>query len=149
MNKLYSLQFKTTSDYSLNLQTLISLVEKADTKSIIVAPEVCLTGFDYDNFNTVIAFSKISTKELEKVSQDKVIVTTMIEEFKGEIYNFAKVFYNGEVVYKRAKARLFRFGNEHKYMSEGDDQDIKIIEIDGVKIAILICFELRFKSYGK
>ncbi|WP_324171796.1 hypothetical protein [Sulfurimonas sp.] len=33
--------------------------------------------------------------------------------------NFTKIFYNGEVVYERAKARLFRFGDEHKYMSEG------------------------------
>jgi len=31
-------------------------------------------------------------------------------------------------------------------MSEGTDEDIKIIEIDGIKIAIFICFELRFKE---
>ena len=31
-------------------------------------------------------------------------------------------------------------------MSEGDDEAIKIIEVDGIKIAIFICFELRFKE---
>ena len=31
-------------------------------------------------------------------------------------------------------------------MSEGSDEDIKIVEVNGIKIAIFICFELRFKE---
>jgi predicted amidohydrolase len=31
-------------------------------------------------------------------------------------------------------------------MSEGSDEAIKIVEVAGVKIAIFICFELRFKK---
>lgn len=71
----------------------------------------------------------------------------MLERRDGEIFNFAKIFHNGEVVFERAKAKLFRFGDEHKYMSEGNGDEIKIIEIDGVKIGVLICFELRFKDF--
>lgn len=71
----------------------------------------------------------------------------MLERREGKIFNFAKIFYNGEVVFERAKAKLFRFGDEHKYMSEGSGDEIKIIEIDGVKIGVLICFELRFKDF--
>ena len=57
-----------------------------------------------------------------------------------------RFFYNGEVVYERAKARLFRFGDEHKYMTEGSDEEFKIVEVDGLKIAVFICFEMRFKE---
>ncbi len=40
--------------------------------------------------------------------------------------------------------QLFPLGNELEYFTAGNEDDIKIIEINGVKIATLICFELRF-----
>ncbi len=146
MYTLCSLLFKTTSDYDANLQTLLDLIEKTDTKSLIVAPEVCLSGFDYENYEEVLKFAQKANEELKKVSKDKIIILTMIEKRGDEVFNFAKIFHNGEIIYERAKARLFRFGDEHKFMSEGRDEDIKIVEIDGIKIGILICFELRFKE---
>ncbi len=145
--KLCSLLFDTTKEYDANLQTLLELVNKTSKKSLIVAPEVCLTGFDYENYEKATEFSHIANEELKKASYDKIIILTMLEKRDGEVFNFAKIFHNGEIVYERAKAKLFRFGDEHKYMSEGSDEDIKIVEVDGIKIGILICFELRFKGF--
>lgn len=125
----------------------MDLVKKTSKKSLIVAPEVCLTGFDYDNYEKAVEFSHLANEEIKKASKDKIIILTMLERSNGEVFNFAKIFYNGEVVFKRAKAKLFRFGNEHKYMSEGSSEDVKIVEVDGIKIGILICFELRFKEF--
>lgn len=144
--KLCSLLFKTTPNYNDNLQTLLGLVEQTDKNSIIVAPEVCLTSFDYENFDEVTSFAPIAIDAVKKASTDKIIILTIIEKRGSEVLNFVKVFHNGELLYERAKARLFRFGDEHKYMSEGCDEDIKLIEVDGIKIALLICFELRFKE---
>ena len=123
------------------------MVEGCGKNSLIVAPEVCLSGFDYENYESVLDFASIATDALKEASKEKIIVMTMLERTGGEIFNFAKIFYNGEVVFQRAKARLFRFGNEHKYMSEGSGDEIKIIEIAGIKIGVLICFELRFKDF--
>ncbi len=122
------------------------LVNEASENSLIVAPEVCLTAYDYDNFEAVLEFADVANEAIKKASYKKIIILTIIERRDGEIFNLAKIFHNGEVVYERAKARLFRFGDEHKYMSEGVDADIKIVEVDGIKIAIFICFELRFKE---
>ena len=144
--KLCSLLFETKPNYNTNLQTLLTLVKQTKDNSLIVAPEVCLTAYDYDNFDEVLAFAPIAIEEIKKASRNKIIILTIIEKRDDKVFNFAKVFHNGEVVYERAKARLFRFGDEHKYMSEGTDENIKIIEVDGIKIAIFICFELRFKE---
>ena len=144
--KLCSLLFKTRPDYNANLQTLLTLINQTEINSIVVAPEVCLTAYDYENFDEVLEFASIAIESIKKASQNKIIILTIIEKRDGKIFNFAKVFHNGKVVYERAKARLFRFGDEHKYMSEGSDEAIKIIEVDGIKIAIFICFELRFKE---
>ena len=144
--KLCSLLFETTSDYEKNLQTLLHLIEQTDENTLIVAPEVCLTSYDYDNISQMLAFAPHATKALQKASCNRIIILTMLEERDGKVYNFTKIFHNGNVVYERAKAKLFRFGDEHKYMQEGSVDDFKIIEVDGIKIAIFICFELRFKE---
>lgn len=147
--KLCSLLFETTSDYKSNLQTLLLLIEKTSQKSLLVAPEVCLTGFDYENFEDVNNFAAFAIEEIKKASQNKIIILSIIETIDSKVYNVAKLFYNGEVVYQRAKARLFRFGGEEKYFKQGNDSKLEIVEVAGIKIAILICFELRFKDLWK
>ncbi|MDF1883195.1 carbon-nitrogen hydrolase family protein [Sulfurimonas sp. SAG-AH-194-C21] len=143
---LCSLLFETTPNYSTNLQTLLQLIEQTDTETIVLAHEVCLTGFDYDNLDKATAFSEYATEELLSASKDKTVVLTMLEKREGEVFNVVKVFHNEEIIHERAKARLFRLGSEEKYMSEGNDEAIELFEIDGIKCAIFICFELRFKE---
>ena len=143
---LCSLLFKTTPNYNTNLQTLLTLVSDSKENSIIVAPEVCLTGFDYDNFEAVLAFANIANEALKKASLNKTIILTIIEKQDDGVFNLVKVFHNGKIIHERAKAKLFRFGGEHHHFIEGDDSNIEIFEIDGIKIALLICFELRFKK---
>ncbi|MEA1955657.1 MAG: carbon-nitrogen hydrolase family protein [Campylobacterota bacterium] len=143
---LCSLSFETTNNYNTNLQTLLKLIKETKEDSIIVAPEVCLTAYDYDNFEEAVAFAKVATQAIKKVSKNKIIILTMLEAKGDKVYNFAKVFNNEKVVYKQAKAKLFKFGEEHHYMEAGNEEDIRIIEIDGIKIGLFICFELRFKD---
>jgi len=143
---LCSLLFETKENYSENLKRVLSLVDNCSEDTLIVAPEVCLTAYDYENFEAVLAFAKVATQAIKKASYKKIIILTMIEKRDDGIFNFAKIFYNGEVVYERAKARLFRFGDEHKFMDEGSDEEFRIVEVNGIKIAIFICFELRFKE---
>lgn len=144
--KLCSLSFETTPNYNTNLDTLLTLIKQAPDYSLIVAPEVCLSGFDYNNFDSVCEFSVLASEEIQKVSHNKIIILTMIEKRSYEVFNFAKIFHNTKLVHERAKAKLFRFGGEEKFFSEADEDEVKIVEIDGIKIGILICFELRFKS---
>ena len=144
--KLCSLLFKTTPNYNTNLQTLLSLINQEEDKTIIVAPEVCLTGFDYDNFEEVVGFAQEANKALQIASHNKTVILTMIEKKGEEVFNMAKIFHNGNLVYERAKAKLFRLGGEHKFFSEGNVKEIETVNVDGIKIAILICFELRFKE---
>jgi len=144
-----ALLFKTSSNYESNLQTLISLIDNTPKQSLIVAPEVCLTGFDYDNFTEATNFSSVVLEELKKISYEKIIVLTLIEKRDNNVFNMLKVIHNADVVHQRPKAKLFKFGGEHKYFKEGNEEDIFVFEVDGIKIAALICFELRFKDLWK
>ena len=122
------------------------LIAECEDDSLIVAPEVSLSGFDYENLEAVLAFSILATEALLKATKNKTLIITMLERCGTKIYNNVKVFHRGRVIHSRAKARLFRLGDEHKYMDEGDEGAIEIIDVDGVNVGILICFELRFKE---
>ncbi|MRI59133.1 MAG: carbon-nitrogen hydrolase family protein, partial [Epsilonproteobacteria bacterium] len=58
--------------------------------------------------------------------------------------NFAKVLYQEKLIYEQPKVRLFKFGGETDYFSSGSLEDIRLFEVNGLKVGLLICFELRF-----
>lgn len=143
---LCSLLFETTSDYNTNLQTLLTLIKQCPKDSFIAAPEVCLTGFDYENFDAVIAFALIATEALLKVCEEKTLFLSIIEKEGDQVYNRLKVFQNNKIIHQRAKAKLFRFGGEHHSFKEGDISDLVMFQTQGIKVGVLVCFELRFKE---
>jgi len=148
---LCSLSFVSEErSYEENLTALLTLIKSAPDDAIIVIPELAITNFDYDHFEAAAAFAKVITNKLSEAADGQIIAATMIERrADGKIYNVAKVFHRGSVVYEQAKAELFKFGGEHDYFAPGSENEIRRFEIDGLKFGLLICFEIRFKQLWK
>jgi len=145
---LATLQFSSTENYEDNLHTLINLIAQTPDNSIVVAPEVCLTDFDYLNFEDAANFSKQAITKLLPLSKSHIIVLTIIEKKEdGNFYNVAKVLHKEHVVYEQCKNKLFTIGEETKYFTPGEDEKLSLFEVDGIKFGLLVCFELRFKQY--
>jgi predicted amidohydrolase len=143
--KIYTLQFETKiGEYESNLAKLTTLIEDCEDDSIILAPEVCVSGFCYDDMEGAGEFAPTIINKLLHLSQNRIISTTIIEKSNTSFINTLYIFHNQKVVHKQSKYKLFALGNETKYFVAGDKEDIKIVQIDGIKIAALICFELRF-----
>ncbi|MEA1916002.1 MAG: carbon-nitrogen hydrolase family protein [Campylobacterota bacterium] len=147
--ELISIQFETLPNYKQNLEKLIELVKKTSNNSIVVAPEVCLTGFDYLNFDAAALFAKDAINELFKILEDRVLIFTLIEKINSKFYNSAKVLHVNKIVHSQNKSKLFKLGDEDNYFSDDSSEKIVIFEIENIKMAILICFELRFKDLWK
>ena len=141
---LIALQIKTSEDFSKNLEHLRELIIQAPKDSIILAPEIVLSGFCYDRMKEAADFSLIAIEELRALAIDKIIALTLIIENNGKFFNTLHIFDKQEVIHTQSKVKLFPLGNEHEYFEAGKKEEIKIIEVNGVKIASLICFELRF-----
>jgi predicted amidohydrolase len=139
--------FETTSSYEANLQTLLELINKTPDGAFVVAPEVCLTGYDYENFDAMVAFGESALSAIQEASKNKTVIFTALVREGDVVKNNAYVFYNQKLVHKQPKVKLFRFGEEHKYIASGEEEEIFIFEIDGVRIGLLICFEIRFKDF--
>jgi predicted amidohydrolase len=127
--------FKTSRDYEYNLKQVIKIIKNSPA-SFLLFPEVSLTGFDYENWDEANKFGEVAIDELSKIK--KAFALTLIYKEK----NYFCLFDNG-LVYKRAKYNLF--GEEKNYFKIGTKPEV--FEWNGMKIASLICFELRFIEY--
>lgn len=141
---LISLQHKTSEDFDKNLSKLIKKIENCPKNSLIVAPELYLTGYSYNRLEEASLFTNTAINILKFLSYSKIISLTMTTKKNNKYYNTLHVFYNGLIVHTQSKLKLFVLGDEKKYFTKGDKKDIKTIKINGIKIASLICFELRF-----
>ncbi len=145
--QLVALQFDYhDKHYHDNLSTLLRLIKRSDENAIVLAPELCLTNFSFDKMEQAAAFGQEALKEILPLSKNRVIAFSMTEKREGKFYNTAKILFGEKVLHSQDKVNLFKFGKEHDYFEAGSEEKVKIIEIDGLKFAILICFEIRFTT---
>ncbi len=147
---LIALQSKTTEDFARNLLNLIFHIKNTSKNSLIVAHELVITGYSYDDFEAALEISNQAIQQLIELSTNKIISLTLLTKQGSSFYNTLHIFYNNELIHTQSKHKLFLLSDEGKYFSSGNEDDIKLIEVDGLKIGILICFELRFTElWGK
>jgi len=145
ISDLIALQFDyANKSFEENFETLNSLISKTPKNSLILAPELCLSGYRYDKLEESSNFSQTVIPKIKKLSQNKIVSLTLTQKIDNLYFNNAKIFYNEKELYCRPKARLFSLGEEEKHFTQGDNSKIQIINIEGTKIALLVCFELRF-----
>ena len=143
-----SLQLKTEKSYEKNLENLLAIIKNTEAE-VIVAPELCLTDFDYENFERVADFYKTALSQLLEIVSDKILVLTMTKKEGNNFVNQALVIHKHNVIHTQNKYRLFTLGDETKYFKAGLQEDIVKFSINGISYGILICFELRFKELWK
>lgn len=141
---LIALQIKTSQDFTKNLEDLKELIIRCPKDSIILAPEIVLSGFCYTKMQEAADFSIMAIKQIKKLALNKTIALTLITKKDDKFFNTLYIFDKQEIIHTQSKVKLFPLGSEPENFSAGHKEDIKIIEINGVKIATLICFELRF-----
>jgi predicted amidohydrolase len=142
-----ALQFETTANFQNNLDKLISLINQAPYNTFVLAPELCLNGYAYDKLDEAVKISQKAIKELKKISTNKTIVLTLTLKHKTKYTNTLHIFNKNNIIHTQSKVKLFTLNNEQKYFKAGYEKDIKIVKIGNLKIANLICFELRFIKY--
>lgn len=140
-----TLQNKTLPTYQENLEYLLNYVKNTKA-ALIVAPELCLTNFDYEHFEEAATFYEPALERLLAVVSRQILVLTMTVKEGKDYFNRAVVIHQHQVVHQQDKYKLFKLGNEEKYFKAGDREKIMAFTINGVSYALLICFELRFKE---
>uniref|UniRef100_UPI00404848D7 carbon-nitrogen hydrolase family protein n=1 Tax=Aliarcobacter sp. TaxID=2321116 RepID=UPI00404848D7 len=145
--KLIALQIKTKDNFQENLERLKELINSCEEDSLILAPELALSGFAYERMQEASDFSIKAIEEIKQISINKIIALTFITKKDDKFLNTLYMFHNKNIIHTQSKFQLFPLGNELEHFIAGEQEDIKIIEVNGIKIATLICFELRFPKH--
>ena len=146
-----------------NLSRIESLIIKSikdaqkDHTHIICLPELCTTGFDLTNYKTLAEkIPEGSTTDLFRklARKHKIhIIASYMEESVGFYYNCAVIINDqGQLLTKYRKVHLFPLKpmEESEYFARGDNNNIKsVIRINGFKVGVLICFDLRFPEISR
>lgn len=143
---IISLALPTEVSFENNLTQLILHIVQSPENAIIVAPEVVLSGFCYDRFSEAADFTPYALDKLLGFIGNRLLIFTAITRLGDLFYNIAYAITDGKVVHAQSKSKLFTLGGENEYFTAGESANILSFLHDGVKIGILICFELRFKE---
>jgi len=149
--KISILQFKSElSAVEKNFSTAERLIAQAKNSDVIILPELWTTGYyptPLENFaekNCERTENFISA--LAKKFSANIIAGSVVAEVAGKFYNRSvAVNRRGEVLNFYDKTHLFSFAGEEKIFSAGNE--IKIVELDGVKCGLAICYDLRFPEF--
>ena len=142
---LCALQFSYEErSFEANFETLKTLLLATPPHSISLAPELCLSGYSYEHIEEAALFSQTIFPELLSLSSKRTFGLTMIERHEHGYHNTFHLFHEGKCLYSRPKAKLFPLGDEEKHFIAGKTEEIAFFELNGIKIAVLICFEVRF-----
>ncbi|WP_456450909.1 carbon-nitrogen hydrolase family protein [Hydrogenimonas sp.] len=145
---LYALQLPTdATDFGKNLSRLCDAIDNCPDGAIVVTPEVCLTGYPYDRMDEAAAIADEALVEVMKRSKGKVVTLTTIVKEEGDYYNRTFVLHDGAIVHEQDKIRLFLLGDEDKYFTPGKEEKMKIVEVDGMRLGLMVCFELRYTEF--
>ena len=161
-----TLKAKNATD---RLEELANLVEAAPENSLMLASELCISGYDFDGFfagankamlgGMIGSFDAILLERLqEALSPDKFLGFTHLTSLnksaglaqisnlaahEPKIYNEFLLLNSNNVFHSQFKAELFRPNLEHDIFAAGEVSDISAFTFKGLKLGVLICFELR------
>ncbi|MEC2073360.1 carbon-nitrogen family hydrolase [Alkalihalophilus marmarensis] len=126
----------------------VESVCKEDQPDTVVLPEMWTTAYTLDDLEDLAEDTSETTihllKELAVRFQINIVGGSFATKEDGKIYNRAVVINRaGELIYQYDKMHLVPMLNEHLYL-EGGKSSAGIFELDGQKMGLIICYDLRF-----
>lgn len=121
---------------------------KTRQPEVIVLPEMWTTAYTLPELDQYADHhAEPTTSFLQELAQDyqvHIIGGSVANQRDGTFYNTALIVNkNGELIYSYDKIHLVPMLNEPDYLSGGQEK-AGLFEIEDVKMAVIICYDLRF-----
>ena len=133
-----------------NFSTVERLIAAAKNSDVILLPELWSTGYYPTPVENFADAEGERTKNFLCAAAKKfsvnIIGGSVIVESGGKIFNRCFVANRrGELAAAYDKTHLFSFAEEDKVFSAGEK--FSVVELDGVKCGLAICYDLRFPEF--
>lgn len=135
-----------------NIENVLAWLEKAalDESDVIVLPEMWNTGYALERMAELSDKDGQQTKNLlgkfAKENQVNLVAGSVATVKKNQFFNTTYVFNRaGQVIADYDKAHLFGLMGEDRFLQAGHREST--FELDGVKVASIICYDMRFPEW--
>lgn len=146
-------QFVVTPDWRTNVQTCVALMAQAASRqaSLLVLPEALLARDDHDPHLSVKSAQRLDGGFLTLLCEESrrntltTVLTVHVPSTEGRAFNTLVVLRGGKVIAQYAKLHLYDAFNiqESARVDAGDDV-APLIDIEGMKVGLMTCYDLRF-----
>ncbi|WP_067725908.1 carbon-nitrogen family hydrolase [Oceanobacillus damuensis] len=128
-------------------------VVQNDRPDTIVLPEMWTTSYTLTHLNGLADEAGEPTKsflsELAIEHKINIIGGSVANKVEDKIYNSSFVFNSkGELIYEYNKIHLVPMLGEPLYLTGGTKR-VETFELDGVKMGLIICYDLRFPELAR
>lgn len=135
----------TVGAIAQNSQLIIDTTLASDKGSVVVFPELAVTGYPPEDLLYRPDLYQRVEQSLEKIanaSNEHVIVVGHPWREQSLTYNAASVYYQGQLLTRYYKQALPNYGvfDEQRYFAAGNES--AVFEYQGKRIALLICEDL-------
>ncbi len=131
-----------------------AMIERAvqDGSDVIALPELWNTGFFPKKVQALADLqgepSCSFLAELAVKYRINIVGGSIASKEDDKTYNISYVFNRqGEIISQYKKIHLFSFSGENNYFEHGNE--INVYELDGIKAATIICYDLRFVELSR
>lgn len=144
------LAYKNAKANMKKIETLIEEIVDREKPDVIVLPEMWNVSFFPDDIENHADKDGRQTKaflsSLAKTHHVNIVGGSVATSSNGNYYNTSYTYNReGERVHTYNKVHLFSPSNEHQSFTAGDEPGI--FEIDGVKVGVATCYDLRFVEW--
>lgn len=137
----------TPSDVEANLAELDAAVARAKTHEVelVITPEMFLTGYDIDIADlTRFTRTALTERVAEIAARHEVAILVGVPEASPSGVTNSAVFLDSRGTRLASHAKTHLYGDLDRAMFSAGDSPVSLVEYRGVKIAMLICYDVEF-----
>ena len=137
-------------DKEANLELLaLKILGLKEKTEMVILPEMFSTGFSMKPVELAETMDGPTINWMKKIAAEKKIILTgsLIIEEEGKYYNRLILMLPNQQYGYYDKRHLFAFANEHQHYTPGSKRFIA--SINGWKINLQICYDLRFPLWAR
>jgi len=146
-------QFAVTPEWEVNARKCLSLMAEARQKgaSLLVLPEALLARDDNDPDLSVKSAQSLEGPFLNMLCQESAgntmttVLAVHVPSTPGRAINTLVVLRDGAIIARYAKLHLYdAFSIQESRLVDPGDVIPPLLEIDGLKIGLMTCYDVRF-----
>lgn len=142
-------------DLKGNTQKILDIVnDNTDQSDLIIFPELSLCGYPPEDLILKPFFLEMCKQALDTIIKEsknaKAAFTLSMPELDGDdVYNSCFVIRQGQIIHSLRKVNLPNYGvfDEKRLFARGEQP--KTFELNGIKIGLLICYDMWFEDIAK